>query len=330
VNNFTDEDLNSAVSEGIFSESDVELFRGFLAQRSKSISADDEHFRLVSGFNDIFVVIACSLLLVSIGHFGDAFGGGLVALSSWLLAEYFTRKRGLALPSIILLCSFVGGAFVQIVSLDLVANESLNFAIGSGLASFLAWFHWRRFRVPITVAAGTISLVCLCAFLYLSSFPDKQQWLELFLFIMGLAVFSLAMWWDMSDRLRQTKRSDVAFWLHLTAAPLVVHPIFSALDVYNTSANAYSAVIVGVVFILLAVASIVVDRRSLMVSSLAYVLYAFAELLEEKGLANSSFAIVSFCIGGGLLVLSAFWATCRKKVLAKAPAFVTDRVPPYR
>jgi hypothetical protein len=30
------------------------------------------------------------------------------------------------------------------------------------------------------------------------------------------------MWWDSSDRARLTRRSDVAFWLHLLAAPMIV------------------------------------------------------------------------------------------------------------
>ena len=45
-----------------------------------------------------------------------------------------------------------------------------------------------------------------------------------FVLIAGLGVFTLAMWWDRSDRVRQTRRSDVAFWLHLLAAPMIAAP----------------------------------------------------------------------------------------------------------
>ena len=34
-----------------------------------------------------------------------------VAVTSWGLAEYFTRQRRMALPSIVLLLAFVGGVF---------------------------------------------------------------------------------------------------------------------------------------------------------------------------------------------------------------------------
>ena len=55
--------------------------------------------------------------------------------------------------------------------------------------------------------------------------------------IAGLGVFTLAMWWDRSDRVRQTRRSDVAFWLHLLAAPMIAHPVFHLLGVTDGREN---------------------------------------------------------------------------------------------
>ncbi len=43
----------------------------------------------------------------------------------------------------------------------------------------------------------------------------------------GLAVFAAAMAFDISDRERVTRRADCAFWLHLLAAPLIVHSLVS-------------------------------------------------------------------------------------------------------
>ena len=45
----------------------------------------------------------------------------------------------------------------------------------------------------------------------------------------GLAIFATAMKFDMSDRNRVTQRTDIAFWLHLLAAPLIVHSIVRPL-----------------------------------------------------------------------------------------------------
>ena len=47
--------------------------------------------------------------------------------------------------------------------------------------------------------------------------------------VFAVALFSLAMQFDLADRLRVTRRSDVAFWLHLAAAPALLYAIFAAL-----------------------------------------------------------------------------------------------------
>ena len=56
-----------------------------------------------------------------------------------------------------------------------------------------------------------------------------------FVLLLGIGVFLFAMWWDASDRARTTRRSDVAFWLHLLAAPMIAHPIFTLLGLSNGS-----------------------------------------------------------------------------------------------
>ena len=56
-----------------------------------------------------------------------------------------------------------------------------------------------------------------------------------FMLLLGVGVFLFAMWWDASDRARLTRRSDVAFWLHLLAAPMIAHPIFTLLGLNNGS-----------------------------------------------------------------------------------------------
>src|SRR3546814_4796732 len=77
--------------------------------------------------------------------------------------------------------------------------------------------------VPITVAAVTAALAATAVALILSltGVPrDSQTLVMALVLVTGLGVFALAMWWDRSDRVRQTRRSDVAFWLHLLAAPM--------------------------------------------------------------------------------------------------------------
>ena len=52
---YTDEDLEHAVKQGIFSRESVERFRQEMLRDRNTHTADEENFRLVASFNDIFV-----------------------------------------------------------------------------------------------------------------------------------------------------------------------------------------------------------------------------------------------------------------------------------
>ena len=62
---YTDDDLNSAVEQDIFTSEAVSKFKHHVESLKETPSVDEENFRLIGGFNDIFVVIACVLLLFS-------------------------------------------------------------------------------------------------------------------------------------------------------------------------------------------------------------------------------------------------------------------------
>ncbi|MGO4894706.1 hypothetical protein [Flavobacterium sp. W21_SRS_FM6] len=117
--------------------------------------------------------------------------------------------------------------------------------------------------------------------------------------------FVIAMLWDAGNRHRQTRRSDVAFWLHLAAAPMIVHPIFASLGILEGVDSFASSDLVLGLYILLALISIAVDRRAIMVSALVYVVFAFSNMLETYGMMSYSFALTGLCIGATLLLLSA-------------------------
>jgi hypothetical protein len=144
----------------------------------------------------------------------------------------------------------------------------------------------------------------------------------------GVAVFVIAMRWDLSDRDRQTRRSDVAFWLHLLAAPMIVHPIFDRLGILDGDAQLWKAGVVLGIYGVLAIIALLVDRRALMVSGLAYVLTAMIQLFREFGAVSLNVALAAVVIGSALLLLSAFWHTARSKLIALAPGAWPDRLPP--
>lgn len=329
---YTEEDIASAIRAGVLTDETATAFRSHVAQFKSGPAVDEEYFRLVTGFNDIFVVIACLLLLASVAWIGATFapwlGATAVAAAAWMLAEFFVRKRRMALPAIVLLLAFVGGTLTAgIMFMD---NTRESFIVASALAGIAAGLHWSRFQVPITVAAGAAAVIgCIIAFLF-ATVPEAINWATTISFISGTAVFAFAMRWDAADTLRQTRKSDVAFWLHLLAAPLLVHPIFASLGVLTGQTQLVQAILVLVLYVAIALISLSIDRRALMVSALVYILYTFSALLKQFGVVSLSFAITAFVIGSALLLLSAFWHPSRAFVLRLFPLAMQKRLAPFR
>ncbi|MGL4314765.1 MAG: hypothetical protein ACRCSO_12340 [Sphingomonas sp.] len=323
---YSESDLDGAVAAGVISPELAAAFRNHVASGRAAPAVDEEHFRLLTGFNDIFVAIALVLTMTAIGWIGARvtgwLGGAGVAVAAWLFAEYFTRKRRMALPSILLVFAFAGG--VAATQIAIVAQiephltERLSAIVGAGIAAVTAlatWVHWRRFMVPITVAAGALSLVAVAIGLVVAAYPQAKEAIYPITLAGGVLVFALAMWWDMSDKERRTRRADVAFWLHLAAAPLIAHPIFQMLGVFSADVDAAKAVIVLALYLAFAFVALAIDRRALLVSSLIYVLYAMYALFQKAGAVELSAAFTAFVIGSALLMLSVFWHQMRGLVV---------------
>lgn len=344
---YSESDLQDAVAAGALSPQAAQALRDHVARLRESPAVDEEHFRLLTGFNDIFVSIASVILLVAVAWLGSAlrFGaadhqptfasGLLVAAASWGLAEYFTRRRRMALPSILLLGGFVGGVAFALFAMAMQffprAEDSVASLILSGVAAcsaIAAWAHWRRFMVPITVAAGSTAAAAVVGGLIMAAFPDSPQMMFVLLLAAGLVIFGLAMYWDMSDRSRSTRRSDVAFWLHLAAAPMIAHSLFHLLGVLDSDQiGAGRALSVIGLYIAFGLVALAIDRRALLVSSLAYVLFALYALFRQAGAVELSWALTALVIGSALLLLSALWHHARAVVVKGLPDSLTGRLP---
>ena len=157
--------------------------------------------------------------------------------------------------------------------------------------------------------------------------PGETVILSLVL-VSGLAIFALAMRWDMTDRDRTTRRSDVAFWLHLLAAPMIAHPLFYSLGVtQGDNIGAGAALAVLAIYIVFGIVALSVDRRALLVSALAYVLIALTYLFREFGAVELNFALTALVIGSALLTLSALWTPIRRAVVNGLPDNLQARLP---
>ena len=346
---YSESDIDGAVEAGAITRDAATALRDHIARSQAAPAVDEEHFRLLTGFNDIFVSIAAAAVLVGMAWLGESIwlplAGTLVAATAWGLAEYFTRTRRMALPSILLLLAFVGGVAAAQVGLIVINGEAIqawgkaNFpdhpepvigfiaAIIGAITAGAAWLHWRRFMVPITVAAGAVAVVAVVLALLVGFIPDIKDHIFVPVLIAGLAMFGVAMMWDGSDRERRTRRSDVAFWLHLAAAPMIAHALFQLLGVFDAPIGAAMAIAVIALYIAFAFVALAVDRRALLVSSLAYVLYAMYSLFEGAGAVELAWAFTALVIGSALLLLSAFWQPTRARVVGLLGG-LSERLPP--
>ncbi|MGN6850613.1 MAG: hypothetical protein ACTHJK_14245 [Sphingomicrobium sp.] len=360
---YSQQELDDAVASGVITAEAANALRAFIQQQRTTVIPDEEQFRLLTGFNDIFVSIAAAILLFAVGWIGQSIGQAtglyisdhgdvgpsflaplFVGATSWGLALYFTAKRRMALPSILLLLAIVGGvlATTAFLLVEIIGTQYFNGpndviaatvgAVSAAIAAVAAWFHWRRFHVPITIAAGAAAVagLFLAVVIGIVQPADSQTAKDLilgFVLLLGIGMFLFAMWWDSSDRARLTRRSDVAFWLHLLAAPMIAHPIFALLGVTSGKVGTAEGLVVVALYILFGLTALAVDRRALLVSALAYVLYALTELFKQFGAVELNIALTALVIGSALLLLSAYWHQARRLVVSHLPTNLQARLP---
>ena len=288
--------------------------------------------------------IAAAILLFAVGWIGQSIGQShgpgrstatarrrsrplLVAATAWGLALFFTAKRRMALPSILLLLAFVGGVFAtagfapgpgrrrrrsstdNARSAASSRRSSARDRRGRRLAALEAVpradhrrGRRRRRRGDRRRPAGR------------GARRDRREPENIilgFVLLLGIGVFLFAMRWDCSDPARVTRRSDVAFWLHLLAAPMIVHPVFTLLGLNDGTATIGEGLVVILLYVVLGLTALAIDRRALLVSALAYVLYALNELFQQFGAVELNVALTALVIGSALLLLSAFWHQAR-------------------
>ena len=348
------DDLRAAVGAGIVTEAQAASLAQLAHARSgarKDLTPGDEPFELFKGFNEIFIVIGLTILAIGWG----AVIGVVVGLSAsgtvpktvtmcivggavlWVLAEYFIQRRRMVAPAIALSVMWAINAYVGLTTAlshpFMVAQQdysSLPFPMA--LATIAIAVFWWRFRVPFALAMIALGLFAVAIIWTASGTGTTPDLTELFLFsaegpfawvtlLLGACVFCVAMYFDMSDPHRVTRRAAQGFWLHVVAAPALVNTIaLSLLDQDTTG-----AMLVLIVFlILMAIIAIVIDRRSFLIAAIGYIVTLSFLLLDGSG---SAYSIL--ILGAGLVLLGALWERMRARLLAAFGAFLPlDRLPP--
>jgi hypothetical protein len=367
-----DTDLDVAVAEGIVSPAQAASLRELAARRTRERAISlghEERFRFMRGFNDVFFAVGVALFVAGFAYLagGKPLGLALTAAVVWALSELLVARLRLVLPGILLAILFVGLVFIaspveRLLGIEVGQAQSarsptglldamrsvpgvpLVVALRGLVAALAAGIFYFRFKLPfalLPLAASSVA-VLLAVASYLV--PAAQIWDPLVLLVCGLAVFAAAMAFDASDRERSTRRADCAFWLHLLAAPLIVHSLIWLVSptLTETSAGLLGgpswramtpelAAVIVFIFSVLALIAIAIDRRALLVAGLTYLGAAIGYALGGgKAGPNVGFAVFMTLalLGALVLVLGVGWVALRRMLITHMSATLANRLPP--
>lgn len=297
----------------------------------------------------------------------------IMAVFLWAVAEFVTRQRRMRLASTVIGLGFVFAVQAILTDL-IIANYDLAIPdnplqlaamrpqLGmagtlflGGIALSAVLYFW-RFRVPIMAGVIALCLTGLAFFyvtlflydgvtegrLYMPALDDLPELLRNALYmplISGLVIFAVGVAFDLHDRERVTVWSDCAFWLHVISAPLLVHPLFimsTGQDVVfgeiepGTGAMVMLAVLIAT-FVYVALA---IDRRSLLIPTLAYfgslgIYYLINSAANQTGI--PPFALILLVVGALIIMFGAGWQRIRSLIIGPTlPTSLLDKLPPIR
>lgn len=351
----TPDQIKAALKAGIITQSQADDMLGKAGNASSqaarpiedegniAVIGNEENLRFIRGFSDVFIAIGVVLLAIGLSALSALMGGGLVyigsALVMALMADYFGRKKRAHLPTLITALAFL--LFTQKGVGGFLADTGMDSAITTSLITLGAMllFYW-RVRLPFCVALIALSVLSLFYTLLFRLAPDLTNgnvgW---FLALGGLATFAVALYYDSKDLHRTTRFSDNAFWLHLAAAPLLIHGL--ATEAVTMKANMAfglipmvdfkesDAAIILIIIGFVTFVGLAINRRALIVSSLGYAAFAIGYLIKNTGLGfGTVITITLLVLGAAIVFLGAGWHHARGALLKILPKW---RVfpPPY-
>jgi hypothetical protein len=354
---FEPEDLRAAVAAGILSEAQAASVTALSNDRAGKRAAmphEDEPFEFFRGFSEIFVSIGLIILLSGIAAMLAWFGGVamLVLLPlicagiCWWWATYFTLKRRMNLPSMVLASAFGTGIYISAITAFGQADLPLRGAVVTAfvLAALGMAVWYRVFRLPFAVfvlglfALGglyslTASVDSLGGFVMgsrsgmdgLFDLRESPQFAFATL-AFGIVAFLAGMWFDTRDPHRLGRHAATAFWLHLLAAPALVNTV--ALTLYNTGGAGGIGLLI-VVLLVITVLALVIDRRSFLTAAIAYIALVLAWVVGDGG-NFGTWTFILIALGGIITAIGTWWVPLRAGVMRALPNFPgKSSLPPY-
>ncbi|NKL62220.1 hypothetical protein [Rhizobium leguminosarum] len=308
--------------------------------------SDTETPRFVRGFHDVLITIGVAVAL----------GGlwGLAALYAVLpaiivLSEILVRRQRLALPAVSLTIALFCWTFL-LMSFFFKPGTAFFNDIGADMTQFVAGFpiilalYYARYRVPLSLALCIMSALALVFTLLLrllqwasgdpAFFGNHPMVLAVIFLVCALGLFATALYFDLGDRLRQTTRSDIAFWLHLGAAPALLFSVRllisfdgSWLDVAQTVSIKTPIVVISVAVLMLI--GLVIDRRAFVTSGLLSLGFAIYGIFRQGSATVDTYIYTTLIVVGAIvLIIGTGWMPLRRIVLRALPAAISQKLPP--
>jgi hypothetical protein len=301
---------------------------------------DSEAPRFVRGFHDVLITVGLIVALVGATALGSMF---VLIPAVIVLAEILVKRQRLALPAFALTVAYVIGVVWIVISAIGDSGATLQFtAVYAASAAALVPFYW-RYRVPVSLAALVLSAIGFGFFATVVAiggqvFENEAAALPALIAALAfsLIAFCAAMYFDVRDRQRLTRRSDVAFWLHLGAAPALLNSALS-LALWNTKSGSYwlqnlsvgQSAIALVLITLFMMTGIAIDRRAFVTAGILSLGYAISTLMKGVNFeTNDLFAISALAVGIIVLVIGIGWLPIRARVVGMLPNAIRDMVPP--
>lgn len=313
--------LLKASDQGIITKEQVDLLMNFDINDSDYEDHSEEQLRFIRSFGDIFITLGIVFVSIAAAQFEYQTVFKIIPIIVLIATtEWLVRVRRLALPGIALLIStlYFASQFSPLTKQILFPNGNNSLIAQFDLAELIILtvvallFYW-RYRMPFTllpIALGIIGTITS-----LMNIDIRQ--VQYLIIIYGLIVFAVAMWFDSRDTKRKTRLSDAAFWLHLLAAPLVVHGVMVNLLVEAHSLP-YRELLIILFFSGFFLIAMYVDRRAILVSSISYAIYAIVELAKNNQIHIENMTLVIF-VGFGIfiIVFGVYWYKIRAVIFGK-------------
>lgn len=353
------EALDGAAAEGVILSAQVAPLERYLrakfaagdVESETSSVIDTEAPRFIRGFHDILITIGAAILLMGIAGMGT-----MLALlpAVIVLGEILVIRQRLALPAVLLsIAMFVwsvfasrflyGGGFDPDRSRLLMAVQALPVPV-------LMLLFYARYRVPVALALAVLSgfavmfiavVGVLETMLDVKNLLDERVWLMVSLYLAAaLTLFAVAMRYDTSDPRRVSRRSDIAFWLHLASAPALLYGALAVVFLLYRGDMAFEhfslkstlslpKLPVVLLITVLMLIGLIIDRRAFVTSGLmSMLIIAFAIFRSASLNTDNVIYLALLTVGAVVLTIGIGWQGLRRLLVGRLPPALRQRLPP--